>query len=124
MPPRGCDLHAARLPLASASAIATAAAKYASLHPNPDATSKVPVLEDVDGTALFESLVVAYYLNEKYPEPALLPSDAAAKAKVLDDCSSSRKRMFCLGDFAPWQAPTRHAVMRGCDPGAVGRIPG
>lgn len=59
-------------------------AKYASLHPGPDAPAKVPILDDADGTALFESLVVAYYLNDKYPEPALLPSEAAAKAKVGD----------------------------------------
>ncbi|KAL6785484.1 hypothetical protein ACKKBG_A00445 [Auxenochlorella protothecoides x Auxenochlorella symbiontica] len=57
-------------------------AKYASLHPGPDAPAKVPILDDADGTALFESLVVAYYLNDKYPEPALLPSEAAAKAKI------------------------------------------
>jgi glutathione S-transferase len=40
---------------------------------------KVPVLED-DGWILPESAVIAEYLNERYPEPALLPADPAARA--------------------------------------------
>ena len=42
---------------------------------------KVPVLED-DGLVLPESEVIMAYLEERYPEPALLPADAAERALV------------------------------------------
>jgi glutathione S-transferase len=42
---------------------------------------KVPVLTD-DSTVLYESLVINEYLEEKYPNPALLPKDPAKKAKA------------------------------------------
>ena len=40
---------------------------------------KVPVLEE-DTFVLPESSVIMEYLDERYPEPALLPADAAARA--------------------------------------------
>ncbi|HSK29761.1 MAG TPA: glutathione S-transferase family protein [Candidatus Limnocylindria bacterium] len=42
---------------------------------------KVPALTD-DGTVLYESLVINEYLEEKYPNPPLLPKDPAKKAKA------------------------------------------
>ena len=42
---------------------------------------KVPVLED-DSFVLPESDVIMQYLDERYPEPALLPADPAARALV------------------------------------------
>jgi len=47
---------------------------------------KVPVLTD-DGTVLYESLVINEYLEEKYPNPPLLPKDPARKAdaRILID---------------------------------------
>jgi len=42
---------------------------------------KVPVLTD-DDTVLYESCVINEYLNEKYPEPPLMPADPAKRAKV------------------------------------------
>lgn len=42
---------------------------------------KVPCLELDNGEVLYESLVVADYLDEKYPEPRLYPLDPLAKAK-------------------------------------------
>ncbi|MSP40356.1 MAG: glutathione S-transferase family protein [Deltaproteobacteria bacterium] len=41
---------------------------------------KVPVLTD-DSTVLYESLIINEYLEEKYPNPPLMPKDAAKKAK-------------------------------------------
>jgi len=42
---------------------------------------RVPVLEE-DGFVLPESAVIMEYLEERYPEPALLPADAAERALV------------------------------------------
>ena len=42
---------------------------------------KVPVLTD-DSTVLYESLVINEYLDEKYPNPPLMPKDPAGKAKA------------------------------------------
>jgi glutathione S-transferase len=47
---------------------------------------KVPVLVD-DGTVLYESCIINEYLNEKYPNPPLMPADFGkrAKARILTD---------------------------------------
>lgn len=44
-----------------------------------NATGKVPVLEE-DGWLLSESAVIDEYLDERFPQPALLPADAAGRA--------------------------------------------
>src|SRR5919205_912710 len=44
-----------------------------------NATGRVPVLEE-DAWVLPESAVIMEYLEERYPEPALLPPDAAERA--------------------------------------------
>jgi glutathione S-transferase len=44
-----------------------------------NATGRVPVLEE-DGWVLPESAVIMEYLEERYPEPALLAADAADRA--------------------------------------------
>ncbi|MGH7784048.1 MAG: glutathione S-transferase family protein [Candidatus Binatia bacterium] len=47
---------------------------------------KVPVLTD-DATVLYESCIINEYLNEKYPNPPLMPADLGkrAKARILTD---------------------------------------
>ena len=47
---------------------------------NPQAA--VPTVIFEDGTALTQSLAILEYLEEIYPEPALLPSDAFGRARV------------------------------------------
>jgi glutathione S-transferase len=45
-----------------------------------NASGKVPVLDD--GFVLPESAVIMEYLEERHPEPALLPADAVARARA------------------------------------------
>ena len=42
----------------------------------------VPVLELDDGTRLSQSMAIIEYLDETYPQPALLPADALGRARV------------------------------------------
>jgi len=42
----------------------------------------VPVVEEEDGRPLPESVVIMEFLEERYPEPALLPPDPADRAFV------------------------------------------
>jgi glutathione S-transferase len=64
---------------------------------------KVPVLED-DGFVLPESVVIMEYLEERYPDPALLPADAADRANVrlalhrFDDALGDDYYAFRRGD--------------------------
>src|ERR1700757_4366926 len=51
---------------------------------------KVPVLLD-NSTVIYESSVINEYLDEKYPDPPLMPSDFAGRARVrilVDFCES------------------------------------
>jgi len=45
-----------------------------------NALGKVPVLEEDGGLVLPESVVIAEYLEERFPEPALWPADPAERA--------------------------------------------
>ena len=42
----------------------------------------VPTLQDDHGAIITQSLAIIEYLEEMYPEPALLPTDAAGRARV------------------------------------------
>lgn len=54
--------------------------EFLAVNPN----GKVPALQD-NGTNLYESSIIMEYLNEKYPNPPLLPTDPGqrARARVL-----------------------------------------
>jgi maleylacetoacetate isomerase/maleylpyruvate isomerase len=41
----------------------------------------VPVLDD-NGTVLSQSIAIIEYLDERHPQPSLLPGDAAARARI------------------------------------------
>lgn len=53
------------------------APEYKALNP----AGLVPALDD-DGSVLTQSLAIMEYLEEKYPQPALLPADTAGRARV------------------------------------------
>jgi RNA polymerase-associated protein len=75
-------------------------------------SGKVPVLEE-DGWLLAESAVIDEYLNERYPEPPLLPADPAERA-------FARLLVFRFDDYlgAPY-----YALRRG-ETGAEERLAG
>ncbi len=73
---------------------------------------RVPVIEEDGGFILPESLVIAEYLEERFPEPRLLPADPAERALA-------RLRMERFDDLgSPY-----YAVRRG-DPDAGTRLDG
>jgi glutathione S-transferase len=73
-------------------------------------TGRVPVVEEDDGRPLPESAVIMEFLEERYPEPPLLPPDPADRAAV-------RLLIFRDGDLtAPY-----YALRRG-DEGAAEKL--
>ena len=74
-------------------------------------TGRVPVLEEDDGLVLPESRVIMEYLDERFPEPPLLPQDPAERALVrlrldrFDDLSAPYyDLMRARADAAPFEA--------------------
>lgn len=60
---------------------------YAGEHKTPEFLKKnpfagVPILELDDGTVLVETLPIMEYLEELYPDPALIGTDAVSRAQV------------------------------------------
>ena len=74
-----------------------------------NATGRVPVLEE-DGWALPESAVIMEYLEERYPEPPLLPADPGDRALA--------RLVLCRADEL---TDPYYALRRGED-GARGRL--
>ena len=54
------------------------AAAYAKVNPQ----ALLPTLELDDGTRLTQSLAIIEYLDEKHPQPELIPREAKARARV------------------------------------------
>ena len=71
---------------------------------------RVPVLEEDGGLILPESLCILEYLEERYPEPPLLPADAAERALA-------RLRMERFDDLGSPYYAVRHG-----DESARGRL--
>ena len=75
MAEKGIELPTVQVDLAGGEQLGAAFRKI-----NPDCT--VPVLELDDGTHLTEVFAICHYLEEKFPEPALLGSSATERALV------------------------------------------
>jgi glutathione S-transferase len=76
---------------------------------------KVPYLED-DGRTLFDSSVIAEYLEERYPTPALLPKDVFARARVREAENFVDEAMLA-GSIPPiwmpyWAEPAKRDTAR------------
>ena len=67
--------------------------KQAVLKINP--AGRVPVLVD-DGFAVWDSLAIAEYLAEKFPERALWPRDAQARARARSVCAEMHSGFSAL----------------------------
>ncbi len=80
---------------------------YSSIERSPEFLAlnpfgQIPVLED-DGLVVAESIAILEYLEERHPEPALMPTDIALRATV-------RQYMCWSTDYWPpawkkWMAP-------------------
>lgn len=71
---------------------------------------KVPYIED-DGETLFDSTVIGEYLEERYPKPALLPSDVIARARVRE-AENFADEALLIGSVPPiwmpyWSEPAK-----------------
>ena len=71
---------------------------------------RVPVVEEDDGRPLAESAVIMEFAEERYPEPPLLPPDAADRAAV-------RLLIFRDGDLT-----TPYYALRRGDEGAAKKV--
>lgn len=60
------------------------------LHVNPRA--EVPALVDDDGMAVYDSTIICEYLEDRYPQPALYPAGARARAKcrLIEDIADTQ----------------------------------
>ncbi len=93
MAEKGIEIPTVQVDLASGEQLGAAFRKI-----NPDCT--VPVLELDDGTRLTEVFAICHYLEEKFPEPALLGNGAAERAlgphprgqEALRDAAGPRDR--------------------------------
>jgi glutathione S-transferase len=70
---------------------------------------RVPVLEH-DGRVIADSTAIAHYLEERFPEPSLLPADPAARAYcALVEDWADESLSFVVGAFR-WLNPQNRAV--------------
>jgi len=67
---------------------------------------RIPVLID-DAVTLSDSSVIVQYLEDRYPQPALYPADAAARARArwLEEYADTR-----MGDVFIWQLFNQVAI--------------
>ena len=72
--------------------------KEAVLKVNP--AGRVPVLVD-DGYPIWDSLAIAEYLAEKFPDQALWPRDARARARARSVCAEMHSGFSALRSHCP-----------------------
>lgn len=83
---------------------------------------KVPYIDDGDFT-LYDSTVINEYLNDVYPEPALLPADpvSRARARALENYGDEGVLMKYLPLlWMPWWSPEEKRDKEGMERGREG----
>lgn len=83
---------------------------------------KVPYIDDGDIT-LYDSTVINEYLNDRYPEPALLPSDPAARgrARALENYADEGiLTRFLPLIWMPWWSPEEQRDQAAMEKGRQG----
>ncbi len=65
-------------------------------------TGRVPVIEEDGGPPLPESAVIMEFLEERYPEPALLPADPVDRAFVAEEFDAALGRFDTLLGERPY----------------------
>jgi len=69
-----------------------------------------PVLELADGRSVYESTVICEYLEEAYPQPAMLPKDPyeRARVRIIEDTTDqylyAASKLFTLAQYK-WEPP-------------------
>jgi glutathione S-transferase len=64
-------------------------------------TGRVPVLVDDDGFAVWDTLAIAETLAERFPEKALWPADARARARARSLCAEMHAGFGALRTHCP-----------------------
>ncbi len=64
-------------------------------------TAKVPVLKTEDAGVIWDSLAIAEYLAERFPEVALWPRDVAARAMARSVCAEMHSGFGALRSHMP-----------------------
>lgn len=64
-------------------------------------TAKVPVLKTDDAGVIWDSLAIAEYLAERFPEAAMWPRDVAARAMARSVCAEMHSGFVALRSHMP-----------------------
>ena len=72
-------------------------------------TGKVPLLKCEHGT-IADSLAIAEYLNERFPEAHLWPQDVAARAQARSACAQMHSGFFALRGNMPFDLSRDQAL--------------
>jgi glutathione S-transferase len=64
-------------------------------------TAKVPLLIDDDGLAVWDTLAIAEYLAERFPEHRLWPEDRRARARARSVCAEMHSGFSALRSHCP-----------------------
>jgi glutathione S-transferase len=74
--------------------------------------AKSPTILDDDGTAVWNSLVVLEYLEERYPNVPLMPGDAAVRARVRLLTRDVEEHLMAAGYFIAQEVVGKPAAER------------
>jgi glutathione S-transferase len=80
--------------------------RFKSLLKDVSPTARVPVLDD-DGLVVWDSLAIAEYLAERFPERALWPAERALRARARSICCEMHSGFSALRQHCPMNIEAR-----------------